>query len=444
MKKQAVYPALCAASVCVFLLSSGLTYASWREQGDTVNKITMASVKGQIVEQYEQDPVLYPNGTADKIVQVKNTGTADALPRVKIEKAWGDGRDENGRLLIDPELSTDNIEITYNTEHWTYNEEDGYFYYKEVLKPGDTTVSLFDSFTINGENTGGEYKNKLADIIVNMEMVQAAGGGLSYWNTSFEELGITYVRSDLPVITTEVDFNGPGSGFSFDVNEGDLFADFKDLVPGESRSQTVEITNNWDESAEIFLWADFIDQSHATEETRELIYDLLHEYANIVITDDGGDLIYEGPVWGNPDVDSEGTDSMKYPYSLGIFEGGGQKSLNVSLSLDPQMDNEYRELLGLIKWVFSAEGGEDDSSVPDSSVPDSSDSVSPPDSSGGGKPPSGSAAPPTTASRTSDTPVPTNPSTGSPLKTGAFGMTALAALLAIPITYKKSKQNTKK
>lgn len=431
MKKSAVYPALCAASICAFLFSAGMTAASWKSQGDTVNKITMASVRGQIVEEYEQDQVVYPNGTVDKIVQVKNTGTADALPRVKIEKVWGDSRDENGKLIVDPDLSTDNIEIVYNTEQWTYNSEDGYFYYTDVLKPGDTTVSLFESFTVNGENTGGEYKNKLADIIVSMEMVQAAGGGLSYWGTSFEELGITYEQTEQTELVTTVDFNNPNDGFSFDVNEGDLFADFKNLVPGESRSQVVEITNNWNESAEIFLWADFIDQTQATDETRDLIDKLLREYATIVITDDNGTVIYEGAVWGSPDIDSEGTDSMKYPYSLGTFSSGETKNLNISLYLDPQMDNEYRELLGLIKWVFSAEGDEGSSS----SVTSSTSSSSVPDKSDSSKP---------SGTSTSKAPDPSNPSTGDPAQVGMYAFLSLAALVAIPITYKKARDEYKR
>ena len=120
MKKSAVYSFLCAVSACTFLFSTGMTYASWKVQDDTINKITMGSVRGQIVEEFAQDTVVYPDADVTKIVQVKNTGTIDAIPRVKIEKVWGDSRDENGNLLVNPALSTENIEITYNTEDWTY------------------------------------------------------------------------------------------------------------------------------------------------------------------------------------------------------------------------------------------------------------------------------------------------------------------------------------
>lgn len=356
MKKSTLYSALCIVFMCSFLFSSVMSFASWKSQGDTINKITIESVKGCIEEEYEQNQVVFPNGTVDKVVKVKNTGTADAMIRIKVEKVWGDGRDENGKLIINPKLDTDNIVIHYNTEKWVYNAEDGYYYYMQVLKPGEVTSSLFDSFTVNGNITDGRYKNKHADIVVSMEMVQAAGGGLSYWGTSFETLGIVYKQQVQTDIITKVDFTNPKEGFSFAVNDGDLFANFKNLIPGESRSQIVEITNKWNKEVEIFLWAEYTEQSQATDKTRELIKKLLHENAVIVITDDNGKIIYKGAVWGNPDIDSNGTDSMKYPISLGLFAENQTKKLNVSLYLDSQTDNKYMELTGLIKWVLSAEG----------------------------------------------------------------------------------------
>ena len=356
MKKSAVYSFLCAVSACTFLFSTGMTYASWKVQDDTINKITMGSVRGQIVEEFAQDTIVYPDADMTKIVQVKNTGTIDAIPRVKIEKVWGDSRDENGNLLVNPALSTENIEITYNTEDWSYNSDDGYFYYKSILSPDEVTNSLFDSFRINGEKSGKEYQNKFADIIVTMEIIQAAGDSLSYWDMSYDDLGISYKQDEQQKVVTSVTFQNPENGFTFDVNGGDLFADFKNLIPGESRSQIVEITNIWDYDVEIYFWADYVDQENADSKTMELVNQLLHQYANIIITNENGVVIYDGPIWGNVDKDIYGTDSMKFPYSLGKFSSGETKNVNISLYLSPEMDNEYLDLLGLIKWVFSAEG----------------------------------------------------------------------------------------
>ncbi len=233
-----------------------------------------------------------------------------------------------------------------------------------VLAPGETTPSLFDGFTIDGKKTNGKYKNKNADIIVRMEMVQAEYHGLSYWGTSFAELGITYKGTEhIPIMTT-AEFNNPTDGFTFTANGGDLFSEFKNLTRGDCRSQFISVANNWDKKTEIFLSAEYIDQSYATEDNYKSIIDLLHKYAVINITDQYGTLIYSGPVYGNTDIDSQGTNSMKYPISLGTFFPGEAKYLNVSLYIDTAMDDNCNDLLALVKWVFTAQNSSTDAGDP--------------------------------------------------------------------------------
>ena len=53
---------------------------------------------------------------------------------------------------------------------------------------------------------------------------------------------------------------------------------------------------------------------------------------------------------------------MKKDISLGEFKPGAGKNLIVKLSLSEEMDNEYQELLGKVKWVFSASQASSDSS----------------------------------------------------------------------------------
>lgn len=426
MKKFTVYSALCIASACTFFFSTGKVFAAWYAQSDTINIISMKSVKGQIVEEYEQNQVVYPNAEVNKIVQVKNIGNTDALSRVKIEKVWGEKRDENGKLLINPDLSTENIEITYNTDEWFYQEDDGYFYYRDVLHPGDISVSLFDSFKINGEKTNGDYKNKQADIIVTLEMIQAEDNGPSYWHTSFDELGVVYVPTQQVDIITKVSFESPDDGFTFEVNNGDLFSNFKNLVPGESRSQIIEVTNVWDYPVEMFLWAEFVLQDQATEETRDLINKLVYEYTKITITEEDGTLVYDGTVWGNLNINSQDTDSMKYPYSLGVFLSHQTKRLNVSLYVDPRMDNECQELLGLIKWVFSAQGADvpQETTTPSSSEENNNQETSKP----------GGAV--NTSSLDSY-----SPKTNDSGNVGLYGTLAALSMVTFLTAYKKSKSD---
>ncbi len=363
MKKRIVIPVLCLISLSLFLLSGSLAFASWYVRSDTLNKLTTSAVAGQVMEEYEQDRTVYPGAWVNKRVQVKNTGNADVMVRVHIDKVWGSRRDKNGRVVPDPSLNTDNIKISFHTEKWLLRD-DGYYYYMAVLAPGETTPCLFDGFTVDGKMTTGKYKNKNADIIVRMEMVQAEYHGLSYWGTSFAELGISYKGTEhIPIMTT-VEFNNPTDGFTFTANGGDLFSEFKDLVRGDCRSQFISVANNWDRKTEIFLSAEYTEQSFATEDSYKSIIDLLHKYATINITDQYGTLIYSGPVYGNTDIDSKGTDSMKYPISLGSFLPGEVKYLNVSLYIDTNMGDSCDDLLALVKWVFTAQNISTDSYDP--------------------------------------------------------------------------------
>ena len=127
MKKG--YILLCLSLAAVFAVSvTGTTLALWRKTDTSDHIAQMATVTGQIVEEYDGAEEIYPGSTVEKVVNVQNTGTADSVIRVKVEKAWGAERDEDGNLLVDDTVSTDNILIDYNTEYWQYDQTDGYFY----------------------------------------------------------------------------------------------------------------------------------------------------------------------------------------------------------------------------------------------------------------------------------------------------------------------------
>jgi hypothetical protein len=363
MKKFPYYVIALIMLVIVFVFSAGGTIAAWTVQDDTVNKITIGSIKGLIIEEYVHAQTVMPGSTVEKVVSVKNTGNIDARIRVKIDKAWGASRDAEGNLIVDPSLSTDNILITFDTTNWYYEDADGYFYYIGVLPPGETTLTpLMREFTIDNDS-GNEYDNKHADIVVHMECIQAAGGGLSAWSTNPDVLG-AYIPGNGKTAIAEVVFVSPEDGFRFTTADGDLFVNFKGLIPGESQSQVIRITNEYSQNTEVFLRADYIDQSQATPENQALVDQLLKEYAVITITDSHGTVLYHGPVWGNLDIDSHGIDSAKYFISLGVFNSLTSGNITVNLSLDPAMDNKYQNLLGLIKWTFQAEGRETDYPVP--------------------------------------------------------------------------------
>ena len=356
MKKSTALLVLSILSALVFVSSAMMTtYAAWNVQNDTINAVSMGSVQVRLEEEYEQGQVLMPGMTADKKVWAKNTGELDIAIRVIVTKAWGaPGR--NGSFIEDKKLSTDNILIPFNQKDWYYNQEDNYHYYKGVLAPGETTPPLFEQFVLSAEDSNA-YRNKQANITVTVECVQAQGNGISVWGMSFEKLGVSYKAPEPVNTVTRVHFVSPEAGFDFPDNEGDLFAAFKLLAPGENRVQAVEVKNLWSKPVEIYLWAAVTPQVYAGAEKLALVDQLLREYTQITITE-GAARIYRGAVWGNPTLDSRAGDSMRYPYSLGIFQPGQGKTLRVDLTLDSRMDNRFQDLLGLVNWIFSAGGDE--------------------------------------------------------------------------------------
>lgn len=342
---------LAAASTCISMCI--MAVACWKVAGDTDNRLTMARYQNRIAETYEIPNHVDPGTVVDKVVHVKNTGDVDTLIRLSVEKAFGNEK-ENGNFEKDENLDPEMIEISYNTTFWT-RKDDGYFYYKDILKAGKTTEEpLFTSYTLS-EKAGNEYKGKEARIIVRMESIQAEGNAVSLWGMTYRDLGIAAPKA--PKTTpTKVTYLGQNSGFAITAKKTDLFAGFKNLLPGCSRTQKIYIENDSDKTVEIFLRADTAKQDKMSERQRELVDRMLKKYAAIEITY-GKKVIYKGPVSGNLDKKSN---TMRKDISLGQIEPGEEKELKVKLSMDPAMDNEFMELTGRVKWIFTAEG-EDDS-----------------------------------------------------------------------------------
>ena len=357
----------------MFLASSGMTtYAMWYAEGFTLNWLVIGQLRGRIIEEYEQGQSVGPGATVRKKVQVLNDGHVDMLARVRIEKAWG-LRAENGTLVRNNALPTNNIEITFNDVDWLWidgeGDEYGFFYYQAVLAPGELSSPLMEYFHICN-TTDNRFSGMDADIIVFLEVVQAGGDGVTYWGfDSLDDLGIVYDPEPPPGFETYVIFINPEQGFFFpEDTEGNLFANFQNMVPGEQRRQPITIDSRFNESIEIFLRADVADQIYLSEAQLDLINRLLREYAVITILHNGG-VIYDGPVWGNLDYHQSHfapfsyNGTMRENISLGVFGAGETKAMYVDITLSTAMRNEFMELMGRVQWVLSAHGGEEETTT---------------------------------------------------------------------------------
>lgn len=345
------------AAVLVLALSlAAIVSGYWSVPGNTINYLTMSSYQTRITEEYQVPEYVNPSDEIVKVVHVENTGTVDTLIRVSVEKAFGT-RGEDGSFIRDETLDPDMIEIRYHDDWWE-QKEDGYFYYKEILKAGTRTKEpLLDSYRLS-EKADNRYRKKDAEIIISMESIQAEGDGVRLWNMTWEELGIVRPAQGGSK-DTAVHYRGREKGFDITRIQTDLFASFKNLLPGCARTQKITVANDSGTQTELFLRAEATEQKTMSLSQAALVQKLLNQYAKIRITGEKG-VLYEGTVSGN--LSGSGT-SMKYNISLGKFMSGEKKELQVTLSLDPAMDNHYQDLTGRVRWVFTAVG-EDEEGLP--------------------------------------------------------------------------------
>lgn len=344
-----IVTAVSVSGMCLSFASG--SYAAWKISGDTDNLLTMASYKNVIVEQYRQPDHVDPSEVVSKVVNVSNTGDVDSIVRVSVTKQFGI-KNADGSFTVDEGLDPEMIMVEYNTTSWV--EKDGYFYYREILKAGETTKEpLMTSFLLS-PLAGNEYKGKSARILVQMESTQAEGNAVSAWETTYQELGMEEPKA-LSAKPTGVTYQGKEKGFDITKSRTDLFANFKNLLPGCARTQVIRIANASAENVEIFLHAEATDQEIMTDKQLSLVNEMLEKYAVIEVSS-GRTVIYKGPVSGN--LGGSGS-TMKRDISLGVFEPSQSVELTVKLELDPEMDNQYESLVGKVKWVFSAEGEEE-------------------------------------------------------------------------------------
>lgn len=154
--------------------------------------------------------------TAQKRVSVANVNVshennADAYIRVCMIPRWvyknEDGTEVDvissskytgvGNLtsvVIAEDNTLDMGEITFRLaedwrEHWIFNSNDGYFYYKKIVKPGESTTLLLDSLSISKDILDNADDGVYLKVDIISDSIQTVGGALeSRWGSSGIEI----------------------------------------------------------------------------------------------------------------------------------------------------------------------------------------------------------------------------------------------------------------
>ena len=173
MKKRMLTAAL--ALCCLAVLATG-TLAYFTAEETAQNVITMGALKMDLVEldekgePWEDVENIVPGMEVTKEAFVKNTGTVDFYTRVKITKTFVPAQGEEK-----PELNTKLVRLDINEKYWEPGN-DGFYYYKKPVAPGEETKPLFTTVTFSTE-MGNEYQNVKVKIDLDAQAVQSRNNG---------------------------------------------------------------------------------------------------------------------------------------------------------------------------------------------------------------------------------------------------------------------------
>lgn len=341
MKVKKVNPrvALLSSLLLVFASISSESLAAWKVAKNTVNVVSTPGFGIDIIENYTPpEEGVSPGVDITKEVKVKNIGDSDCLVRVKLDKLLG-------HKVGDSFVKSEDLDINYivlktNDKNWELSE-DGYYYYKGILNPGEETPEpLLESFKLSEDATDDKYKNIDGQVNVTAESIQYEGGAVKLWGKTYEELGVKKPNSWFDQGVSVVEFINKGTDFNIRLSDSDLFKNFKGLLPGTVRSQQITIRNKCDDSADIKLV-----QLKTVGIQEETVRDLLTKYVDVTIEDmDTKEVLYDG---------SLGTENG-IEINFGDFASGQEKNLKVTCRADENMPNILQNIQGEVEWSFLA------------------------------------------------------------------------------------------
>ncbi|MFD2306749.1 hypothetical protein [Enterococcus termitis] len=156
--------------VSILCLVGGITaYAAMTMKEEKVNFFQIGNLQTKIDEVFTEPTTIAPEKAVEKKVSIVNTGTLNQFVRVLLHPEIHLESDGITRLL--PANIGDELSVDINNTQWKLGE-DGYYYYLNVLKPGDANASeaLFTQVKLN-DGLGAEYHKAKFNLLVKVEAI---------------------------------------------------------------------------------------------------------------------------------------------------------------------------------------------------------------------------------------------------------------------------------
>lgn len=379
---------VCAVSIISMLFSATqVAYASYSYiSKDTTNVVTISNIGITLEYSEETADRLSFSMVRHKKVAVKNTGKKPVYVRLRFDKYWSeiDTSAGEGERIDSAICNPDYISFeTEENEDWTYNESDGYFYYKTLLKVKETTSAIAYSYQITDDiveqvrdkddcvvetRYKKKYQDRQGNVSAYAEAVQdiseqflhdyvifdsGEAGKVAGWNNDrikFNSTAIPETSKTPNVVSSSqpnVEFADDASQF-ITLHGENLFLNMSDILPGDTKIQDITIANRSEEQVAIYLYAKPAENDYSNKEAMEAMELLLQNIelkVNKVLGDGTLEEIYKGTLG---EMSNEKGEENKI--LLGVFKKGDMVDLRASITLNPDWNIGNAETK--IKWVF--------------------------------------------------------------------------------------------
>lgn len=163
---------------CLALFLIGSSFAFWSGKIEHTNELKAHRTDAEIQETFEQGS--QPSGMVPKKVTFRNNSTNAALLRVAYAETWKK-QSGNDEVLLNNQINGTDVAAKNwingfgeNSDLWQ-DGGDGWFYYKKVLKPGETTEDILESVTFpEYRENYKDYKEAEYQLYFRMELLQAS------------------------------------------------------------------------------------------------------------------------------------------------------------------------------------------------------------------------------------------------------------------------------
>ena len=124
----------------------GVTYALSSTGNSLANIFNVGNYNVVTSETFTSPASWEPGVEIPKSITATNNGNIQAAFRVKYTEKWENASGED----ITSQVPNNTVSINFINGHdWTYNSDDGYYYYKWIVEPEMTTSSLISGVTLN-------------------------------------------------------------------------------------------------------------------------------------------------------------------------------------------------------------------------------------------------------------------------------------------------------